>query len=91
MHALSSNIEFASTFVIICASMTRWVARKISEKYNYVKVCGVSCIEGLLVESPVPSLVRSLSTLLMTENLLLILSLSSVLQNSSTAHIGKGS
>ena len=51
MHALSSNIEFASTFVIICASMTRWVARKISEKYNYVKVCGISCIEGLLVES----------------------------------------
>ena len=38
-----------------------------------------------------PSLVTSLSTQLCTENLFLILELRRVLQNSKTAHIGKGS
>ena len=38
-----------------------------------------------------PSLVTSLSRLLCTENLFLIFALSSVLQNSNTAHMGKGS
>ena len=41
--------------------------------------------------SAVPSLVTSLARLLCTQNLVLSLELSRVLQNSNTAHMGKGS
>ena len=92
-HFIPSSISLCSLRasaqdLVICSSLSwpPYSEGKISEGVRKSFQFMTSAVKT----SPVPILVFSFSMLLITLNLRLILSLRSVLQNSNTAHMGKG-